>query len=60
MINKSAEDSSPSPGLEQFNQDMLNGMNFAGDEELDEDPDELDTNGQLPNELDFYKMDMMN
>ena len=37
MINKSAEDSSPSPGLEQFNQDMLHGMNFASG--MDDDHD---------------------
>jgi len=46
MINKSAEDSSPSPGLEQFNQDMLNGMNFAGDDEVDHDEDDLDPNNR--------------
>ena len=42
MINKSAEDSSPSPGLEQFGHDVLNGMNFAGDGEVDQDEDDLD------------------
>lgn len=45
MINKSAEDSSPSPGLERFGQDMLDNMNFANGDEVDnedqyEDEDE--------------------
>ena len=58
MINKSAEDSSPSPGLEQFNQDMLNGMNFAGDDDIDQDEDDGMEDNQRPDGLDFYNMHM--